>query len=288
MERELWPLLYRAICEVGRTFEQKDVTYQPWILAAVLLWAALHDRPPEWACDEANWKTTSYRPLFLPSSSVISRRGHGLVLGCFWRLVEVKFRELKPPGVLSFVDGKPLVIGSYSKDPDTRKRGHAGQTFARGYRLHTLWSNRPMPEAWDLTTISACESKIAMQLVAQAARGGYLDADGSYDSSPLFDAAAQYGYQMLVPAPSPGAGRGKRYQSPYRLRSIELVRRSFGQELYRERGSIERLFGNATSFGGGLGPLPHWVRRRHRVRTWVWAKLLINAARICRKQTTYG
>jgi hypothetical protein len=29
-----------------------------------------------------------------------------------------------------------------------------------------------------------------------------------------------------------------------------------------------------------MGPLPAWVRGGDRVRTWVWAKLLINAARI--------
>ncbi|HEY7311236.1 MAG TPA: hypothetical protein VH643_17880, partial [Gemmataceae bacterium] len=37
-------------------------------------------------------------------------------------------------------------------------------------------------------------------------------------------------------------------------------------------------------FAAGLGPLPAWVRRLHRVRTWVWAKLLINGVRIVKKQ----
>lgn len=54
----------------------------------------------------------------------------------------------------------------------------------------------------------------------------------------------------------------------------------FGKRLHGLRGAIERDYGNATSFGGGLAPLPAWVRGLHRVRTWVWAKLLINAARI--------
>jgi hypothetical protein len=56
----------------------------------------------------------------------------------------------------------------------------------------------------------------------------------------------------------------------------------FGQDLYRLRIGIEEAFGNATSFGGGLSPLPAWVRGLDRVRTWVWAKLLINAARVLR------
>jgi hypothetical protein len=39
-----------------------------------------------------------------------------------------------------------------------------------------------------------------------------------------------------------------------------------------------------VSFAGGLGPLPAWVRRLRRVRLWAWAKLLINGARIVKKQ----
>jgi len=38
--------------------------------------------------------------------------------------------------------------------------------------------------------------------------------------------------------------------------------------------------GNLTSFGGGLSPLPAWVRHQDRVWLWVSAKLLINGARI--------
>jgi hypothetical protein len=59
--------------------------------------------------------------------------------------------------------------------------------------------------------------------------------------------------------------------------------RPFGKGLYKARIGIEAAFGNATAFGGGLGPLPAWVRGLPRVRTWVWAKLLINAARILKK-----
>src|SRR5262245_12036594 len=34
---------------------------------------------------------------------------------------------------------------------------------------------------------------------------------------------------------------------------------------------------------GGLGPLPAWVRRHHRVHRWVWAKLIINGVRVVEK-----
>ena len=46
-----------------------------------------------------------------------------------------------------------------------------------------------------------------------------------------------------------------------------------------QRNAIERRFGAWVSFGGGLGPLPAWVRRFSRVRNWVQAKILVAGAR---------
>jgi hypothetical protein len=58
MERELWPLLYQVVWQVGRQVCQKCVRYRPWIMASVILWAALHDRPRGWAGLQKNWSTT--------------------------------------------------------------------------------------------------------------------------------------------------------------------------------------------------------------------------------------
>jgi hypothetical protein len=80
------------------------------------------------------------------------------------------------------------------------------------------------------------------------------------------------------------AGAGHPYQSPHRLRAIEMLKGDQGRDVYALRGASERSLGNAGSFGGGLQPLPSWVRGRDRVRTWVWAKLLINATRIRRNK----
>ena len=72
----------------------------------------------------------------------------------------------------------------------------------------------------------------------------------------------------------------KNLQSPYRLRCIELMRSAFGRGVFACRGAIERTFGALTSFGGGLSPLPSWVRHLNRVWLWVSAKLVINGVRI--------
>ena len=51
------------------------------------------------------------------------------------------------------------------------------------------------------------------------------------------------------------------------------------------RNMVRSLCRVRASFGGGLAHLPAWTRRIWRVRSWVHAKLLINAARIrCRRK----
>lgn len=281
MEHELWPVLYRNVREVARGFHQKYVQIPGWILILTMLWAALHDRPVQWACQAKNWKATRLRPPRLPSPRTMSRRVDGVALGLLWRAIEQRLRELSGayPGLIAFLDGKPLPIGGSTKDPDARY-GRAAGVMAKGYKLHTIWSNRAMPETWELTPMNTAETTVAHRLIPQLTGGGYLLADGNYDSSVLFDDAAQRNYQMLSPLPKGKPGSGGHYQSPHRLRSIALMQGDNGPPLYAARTSIERLYGNATSFGGGLAPLPAWVRGLDRVRTWVWAKLLINAARI--------
>jgi hypothetical protein len=283
MERELWPSLYSLLCEVGNDFVQKDVTYQPLVIVAVLLWAALHDRSRQWACQARHWSTTRRRPATIPSASTISRRADDIAVGMLLRALEERIRAAQDPRLLAYIDGKPLVVGPPSKDPDAKFGRGAGQ-MAKGYKLHAIWSHRAVPEAWEVTPLNVNEKVVARALVARAGGTGYLLADGHYDSNGLYDVAAACGYQLVTPLFKLNAGRGHHYQSPHRLRCIELLRGALGRSLFRARGDIERSFGNAGAFGGGLGPLPNWVRRLHRVLTWVWAKLLINGVRILRKR----
>jgi hypothetical protein len=280
MERELWPVLYRYLRRTAAELRQKYVQLQPWVIVATLLWAALHDRPVSWACDRRHWSTTSLRPGCIPSQATMSRRVDRVATGVFWRALQEHLRATDNPALLSFIDGKPLPIGGNSKDPDAHW-GRATGGLAKGYKLHAIWSTGALPQAWEVTPLNVSEKKVAQRLIGQLCWGGYLLADGEYDVSYLYDLAFAKGYQLVAPyrkAKNPGSG--KHYQSPHRLRSIKLMQHPFGQELYRARQQIERSFGNATSFGGGLAPLPAWVRGLDRVRTWVWAKLLINAVRI--------
>ncbi len=49
----------------------------------------------------------------------------------------------------------------------------------------------------------------------------------------------------------------------------------FGRTWFACRMGIEQRLAQAGNLGGGLGPLPNWVRRPHRVALWVAAKPLI-------------
>jgi DDE family transposase len=279
MERELWSPLYRTIREVAKDFRQKYVSYQPSVLVAVFLWAALHDRPVAWACQRRHWSTTKLQPARLPHRTTVGRRIDRLTTGAFLREVERRLRDRQQVGLLALLDGKPLLVSGVSKDRDARP-GRAAGGKGKGYKLHTLWANRALPEAWEVTPLNEAETTVAQRLLRQAPGAGYVLADGNYDASPVFDAAAASGYQLVTSMPDANAGQGHHYVSPHRKRCIDLMRGEFGRSLHKLRRQIEALYGNAVSFGGGLGPPPAWVRGQDRVRTWVWAKLLINATRI--------
>lgn len=279
MERELWPALYQVVRKVGRQVLQNKVSYQPWVVATVLLWAALHDRPRCWACDVRNWSTTSHKPLRLPSPSVLSRRGDSLVLNEFWRVLGEALRGTPFRGLLMIVDGKPLFVGGCSKDPDAKcgfGAGHCGV----GYKIHAIWSNHRLPEAWDVTPMNCQESVVAARLLSQVSEGGYLLGDGNYDTNPLHEAAGRHGCQLVAKDRRPNSGKSRHPQSPGRRRDLEVRHTRFGEELLGHRNRIETIFAHATNFPGGLAPLPNWVRRLDRIRTWIWCKLLINAIRI--------
>jgi Transposase DDE domain len=283
MERELWNPLYRLSREVAATIRQNAVRYQPGVIVAVFLWAALHDRPTQWACDPRHWGSAP-RPGWLPSPSTLSRRLRSIAVGMIFRAMERRIRETADRRLVQFIDAKPLPVGGATHDPEARY-GRAAGVQAKGYKLFALWGIRPMPESWSVAAMSVAETAQAPDLIHRAPGAGYLLGDGLYDASAIHDIAYAHGYQLIAPRKKPEAGLShSHYQSPHRLRAIELLKTRFGREIYAMRGGIERAFGNATSFGGGLGPLPAWVRRLGRVVRWVWAKLLINGVRILRNQ----
>lgn len=134
---------------------------------------------------------------------------------------------------------------------------------------------------WQVAPINVSEKAVARELIPHVPGGGYLLADSQYDANDLYDLATAAGLQ-LVAKKTPSRGReglGHRRQSPGRLRSIALLATRFGRVLYQQRTAIEGRFGTLTATGGGLSPLPAWVRHLGRVHNWVQAKIIIAAVR---------
>lgn len=280
MESELWDRLYALVWKVAKTCRRSRAQYSDGVIVLVFLWAVLHDRPVKWACNALNWDRGWPQPLEFPSESTMSRRLETPSVHVLQAALEEEIRGTGDPGLLQLIDGKGLSVSRCSKDPEA-KAGRSAGGMARGYKLYAIWSDRPFPEAWDVRSMNVNEVRVAYDLVPQMKGEGYVLGDSQYDINRLHDLCWTHHHQLVAPLKKKTAkGFGHRRQSPHRLHALEAMKRAFGQQLFALRKNIERLFGNFTSFGGGLAPLPAWVRRQHRVKRWVWAKLLINAARI--------
>jgi hypothetical protein len=278
MERELW----EALCHLA------SLVYNRWapgrygddVICAAYWWAVVHDRPVSWACQAENWpEALVRRPL--PAQSTMSRR---LRRPSIERLLEDVEQTLLAlvvvagPRLLA-VDGKALPVGTPSKDADAAWGRVAGGS-TKGYKFHAVWGDRLLPEAWAFAPLNVSERRMAKHLLAELPGEGYVLGDSHYDVNYLYDAAAQADYQLLAPQQRPGKGLGHRRHSPHRLQGLALLATDWGKSLYRRRLRIEHRFAQLTTFVGGLGPLPFWVRRFHRVKLWVHSKLLLNAVRL--------
>lgn len=291
MEDELWPRLYELVRrEAARKPRPRRVAFGDGLILLVLLWAALHERPTCWACQPRHWPA-AWRPLTLPSASTVSRRARTLSLRTLLAATLDALSAAVPRALCRTIDTKPLTVGGFSKDRDAR-RGYAAGAIARGYKLCCVWGPGAVPDTWRLAPLNRHDAQAAAEQVEELSRGpcagGYLLADALHDDGRLHCRCRLAGFQLLAPRVKPG--RGLRHakasdpcNDPGRLRSLELTEGPgrFGRELYATRKSIERRFGNLCSFGGGLSPLPAWVRRPRRVSLWVAAKLAINGVRIC-------
>lgn len=286
MERQLFDWLMKVVLEIGRTHAGSRKQFSDSVIVGVLLWAVIHDRPISWACREQNWPSDRRWLLLLPSPSTMSRRLKTYGVHLLLEQVAGCLREAFPQSLLKILDGKPLMVGPCSKDKDAR-RGYAACTMAKGYKICTLLDASGAVDAWRLEPMNGSESLAAQKLIALAPGAGYVVADRLYDTNALYEAAGRAGWQLIVRPIR--AEVQKRYRlNRWRARGLELSfnalaccgqSTSFGQDLLVLRDTIDRRFGWWGNFGGGLAPLPNWVRRPHRVVVWVHAKLLIAAAR---------
>jgi hypothetical protein len=292
MEHQLW----RWIVTLAATFDKT-----PWPtrhdfrdadILAVYFWAVVHDRPTSWACCRANWPIHLRRRV-LPSDATMSRRLRTPSVRALFAAVYDWATAPRAAGVYWLVDGKPLVIGGSSGDRDGRC-GRAVNGMARGYKVHAILNPQGEIAASEVTAMNVDERVVADRLIPAAGVCGYLLADANYDSNKLHAAADRSGnLQLITPRryAKTATGTGHRVQTAGRRRCLELWAQPaprYIDGLLAERPRVERHFANWTNWGGGLGPLPAWVRTFPRVDRWVRAKLILNAIKRRNMSRTYA
>jgi hypothetical protein len=173
---------------------------------------------------------------------------------------------------VNFMDGRPLTVGPYSQDVDASHGIVAGQ-FAKGYKLHVITRRDGKIAAWRVAPLNVSEKRMAGELIVEAQVKGWLLADAAYDAGWLYDLAGDHGALLFTPLPE-NAGGGHRPQSTMRLLAARIWKMKGAAKFYQERTTVERQFSQQACFGGGLGPLPPWVRGLTCVTQWVGAKLM--------------
>lgn len=274
MEAELWKQVYKLVTKMAKGKTIKRATYTDGDIILTYMWAVLHDRPIYWACKKNSWPIY-YRRRPPPNPSTMTRRLRRVSLQRLLCDIEKSLVNRFSRSVCRFIDAKPLPIGGSSKDKQSAF-GFGTSSIAKGYKLYAIADNNQGFVCWTIRSMNQGESVVARDLIAKLGNEGYLIGDGQYDKTHLYNMAASKSIQLIAPQRIRKArGLGHRRQSPYRLRSLELTKRPFGQSLMASRTSIERMFGNLTCFSGGLKPLPHWVRTLFRVKLWVQAKMIL-------------
>lgn len=270
--RELKSVLRQAA--LGHHDDPRCIHHDATIVA-VLLWAAIHHKPIAWAANPAHWPG-DLRPRPLPSQSCLSRRlRHERVVWLLQRLQDV-LRARLPRNDVKLIDARPLPVGGCSKDPDART-GYGARHRQKGYKLHMICDVSGAVDHWLVTPMNGSEPDAAHRMIDHCRGAAYIVGDGNYDANRLYDQAGEHGTQWVaLPRRRKSRAPGHRRHSPHRLRVWSWVRsRQGGRIVRRIRGGIERINAWQGCAAIGLHHLPHHVRREHRVRVWVAAKLIL-------------
>jgi hypothetical protein len=287
MDRQLWHIVTRAIVRVNRQLPRdgRRPRYSDVLIVRMFLWSAWHERPMVWACDRQHY-TGLFRPRRLPSVSQFCRRLKAPRVLRMIDAVNDRLIQRDRPATVSFFDGKPLPISNHSRDTDAKK-GYADGTFRRGYKLHAWATEDGRIGRFAVRAMNVGEPNTARELTDRIPAGCLVLADANYDSAKLYKAVDACGAQLLTPL----KGRAqsavrRRYMPNARRRAMDLWQRHPAdcKRTLATRYQIERIFGALTCVGGGLNPLPAWVRRLPRVQRWVTAKIILYHARLlCRE-----
>jgi hypothetical protein len=283
MDTKIWKLICRAIRSADRRIPRtgRRPKYTDQQIVKMYLWSVAHDRPLCWACERSHYNTM-YRPKRLPSISQFCRRVKMPRIQQMLEAISSYFIRCQVPAGVAFFDGKPLVVSEYSKDPDA-KIGYADGRMRRGYKLHGFVTQDGWVAGFQTHSLNVGEPNTACSLLDVVNPGTLILADGNYDSGPLYQAIADRKSMLLTRLRSTKRSEKQLKQVCAARRAAIILWQDHAEvceQTMKARDEVERIFGALTSFGGGLAPLPAWVRRLPRVRRWVTAKIIIYHARL--------
>ena len=278
MDNHVWKVMYESIRRADRCIPRfgRRPRYSDGLIVAMYVWSVWHDRPLCWACDRQNY-SSCFRPRRLPSVSQFCKRIKTGRCDAILQYLHERCSGMKSFTELSFIDGRAMRVGPHSKDHDA-KSGPAGGGMAKGYKIHAWGTEDGRIPIWSVTSLNVSEKTVAGALLQYGRASGIVLADANYDAGWLYDRVSEDGGQLITPLPK-NAGKGHRRQSPARLRAAAFSS-NLGGYVYQQRLCIERTFAHQSAFGGGLAPLPPWVRTLPRVRRWIGTKLIIYHARM--------
>ena len=286
MDREIWRTLFSAIQRAARRVESsaRCPLFGDWLIVAMYFWTCWHDRPQCWACEREHYGRL-FRPRKLPSSSQFNRRVKTPSVQMILQRVHNDLAKVGLATPVSFVDGKPMLVSPVSKDPEARW-GHITGGKGKGYKLHGLVTEDRRIVVWSVMPLNVHETHVAeamcKHLPPQPAQSLTLG-DGNYDAADLHKRIEHTGSRLLVPL------RGMA-EHPVTLRQMGSARREHLKVIREDstlvkyvlnwRTQIERVFSTLSCHGGGLAPLPSWVRRLERTRRWIGCKIALYHARL--------
>lgn len=291
MEHQLFNAIVAVLAEIHKVRKPTNCDYSDEDIVKVHYWSVIHDRSISWACEKRHWPIWQRRKP-LPAPPTMSRRLRSDSVVALLKELEQRILAPQKPGLLWFIDGKPLPIGGCSKDRQAGY-GRAAGCKAKGYKIHAIVDSEDSIATWRIAPMNKDERVMAERMLATAPIQGYVVGDSNYDSNGVHKVCDARGDIQFVSPRRHGQhrGLGHRKHTRGRLRSILLVEGpridGFGAFLLHKRADIERAFGNATNWGGGLTCLPPWVRTHRRVHRWVQAKLVLAALKRPLRQRTY-
>jgi hypothetical protein len=293
-QRYTWQRIRQAVKRQARKLNRKfgafkKSSYSDELIALMFFWCVLHDRPLCWAAERDAYNTTLFRPRRLPSRSQFGRRVNSERFQILLQMIHFDILGPFSVGGRSYFDGKPLVVGVASSDPDA-KRGHVMGGFAKGYKLH-VWADENRKIAyWCVDSLNVDEKVAAEAIIAQMpmfTSQAMVLADANYDTQGMYEALAEKNAGLLTKPRGMDLDHVEQWAQsrhpknkpsrPVRQEALDTWEKNPGWSawLYKDRINVEGTLSNLCSFAGGLGPLPSWVRRLHRVRRWVGAKIII-------------